>query len=288
MLGIILGLISLALSVLLAVGIHSSLSFDIMSLSIFFIVPMGSIIIGGIASLGYYWGLFVTNKKIDSWYLLVGLMIPIIAYGATQYGYYATAYMDDNMTLNYKMEGEHISNFSIGDSDEPINFFSYTKLMVESQVITFTSRRHTLGVVEGNPVANWIFFIIDGLGSVFGSFMAFGLVVRNSKYCDECKRYMKQKSLFKFAATDLDRTIRFQDIDNLSPEKIKQLLPTTAVYDEEYYEVIVHWCETCVNGYLEMQYMEKNSKGNMIENDKKSKNFKISPNSIRALLELVP
>lgn len=288
MLGIILGLISLILSVLLAVVIHSTTSFDIMSFSLFFIVPVGSIFFGAVACLGYYWGFFITNKKIDSWLLLIGLLIPLIAYTGTQYGYYATAYMDENMTLNYKMEGEHISNYVFGDSVEPLNFISYTKLMVESSVISFSRRTHTIGEVEGKPVVNWIFFTIDGLGSIFGSLMALGLVIRNKKYCDDCKRYMKNKSIFKFLATDLDRTIRFQDIDNLSPDKIKELLPTIAVGKEEHYEIIVHWCEACDNGYLVMQYMEKDSKGNMTENDKKSKEFKISPNTIKALLELVP
>jgi len=34
--------------------------------------------------------------------------------------------------------------------------------------------------------------------------------------------------------------------------------------------------------------MEKDSKGNMTENDKKSKEFKISANTSKALLDLVP
>lgn len=289
MISIILGLISLVLSILLAVGIHSITSFDIMSFSFFFIVPVGSIFIGTIACLGYYWGLFITNKEIDSWFLVIGLLIPIIAYTGTQYGYYATAYIDENMTLNYKMEGEHISNYVFDDSVEPMNFISYTKLMVESRIITFSQRTHTIGEVEGKPVVNWIFFIIDGLGSVFGSIIALVAVIRKHKYCEECKQYMKYKSIFKFPVTDLDRTISFQDIDNLTPDKIKKLFPTELdrkVRKKEHYKILVHWCKACDNGYVTMIYMEKNSRGKIEENSAKSKESKASPEIIKTLLEL--
>ncbi len=286
MLGVILGAISLILSVLLAVAIHSFTSFDIMSFSIFYVIPLGSIIIGTIACLGYYWGLFITNKKINFSLLIIGLLIPIIAYIGVQYGYYTTAYLDENMSLNYKMEGEHISNYAIGDSDEPLDFISFTKLMVDSRVISFYNRKRAIGDVEGNAILNWTFFIIDGLGAIFGSIVALGLVKRNTKYCDDCKRYMKNKSILKFLATDLDRTIRFQDIDNLSPDKIKELFLPMEVGKNEHYEIIVHWCEMCDKGYLEMKYMEKNSKGEMTENDKRSKEFEISADTIKTIREL--
>lgn len=288
MLGIILGLISLILSIVLAVAIHSNTSFDIMSFSVLFIIPVGSIFIGTIACLGYYWGLLLSNKKISSLFFIIGFLIPLLAYAGTQYGYYATAYLDENMQLNYKMEGEHISNYAIGDSDEPLNFISYLKLEVESRVISFSRRTRTIAEVKGNPAVNWIFFFTDGLGSIFGSLIAYGFVIKNKKYCDDCKRYMKNKSILKFPVTDIDRTIMFQDIDKLSPDKIKELLPTTSVGNEEHYKIVVHRCETCDNGYLEMLYMEKDSKGRITENLDKSKVFKISPDSIKALLELVP
>jgi len=47
--------------------------------------------------------------------------------------------------------------------------------MVESRTISFYHRSRTIGEVKGNAVVNWIFFIIDGLGSIFGSVMAYWL-----------------------------------------------------------------------------------------------------------------
>jgi len=68
----------------------------------------------------------------------------------------------------------------------------------ESRTISFYHRSRTIGEVKGNAVVNWIFFIIDGLGSIFGSVMAYWLVLRDAKYCNDCKRYMKKKSILKF------------------------------------------------------------------------------------------
>ncbi|HOM02044.1 MAG TPA: hypothetical protein PLH43_04365 [Acetivibrio sp.] len=63
MLSFILGAITLVLSVVLAVAIHSFTSFDLMSFSFFYVIPVGSIFIGTIACLGYYWGFLISNKK---------------------------------------------------------------------------------------------------------------------------------------------------------------------------------------------------------------------------------
>jgi len=190
------------------------------------------------------------------------------------------------MNLNYKMVGEHISNYAIGDSEEPLNFISFTKLMVESRTISFYHRSRTIGEVKGNAVVNWIFFIIDGLGSIFGSVMAYWLVLRDAKYCNDCKRYMKKKSILKFLATDIDRTIKFQDIDNLSSDEIKDLFLPTNVGKNEHYEIIVYWCQECDKGYLKMKYMGKKSKGKIEENLSKSKEFEISSYTVRTLCDL--
>jgi len=81
--------------------------------------------------------------------------------------------------------------------------------------------------VKGNAVVNWIFFIIDGLGSIFGSVMAYWLVCVTQSTAMIANGIMKKKSILKFLATDIDRTIKFQDIDNLSSDEIKDLfLPT--------------------------------------------------------------
>jgi len=79
MLGLILGTITLILSVLLAVAIHSFTSFDVMSFSVFYIIPMGSICIGTIACLGIIWACLQATKSLSQsiydWFV-----IPILSY----------------------------------------------------------------------------------------------------------------------------------------------------------------------------------------------------------------
>ena len=194
----------------------------------------------------------------------MGLVIPIIAFIGVRYGYYATAYLDDDMNLNYKMIGEHVSNYSIGDSEEPLNFVSFTKLMVESSSISFTYRRRNMVNIEGKPVINWIFFLIDVIGSVVGSLMAMGLVIRGRNYCDNCERYMKkQKELFSFPIGDVDTFIKMQDINTLSPEQIKRFPSCKASKNEEQYDVFVNWCDKCLRD--NMKCLQRDSKGRLVE-----------------------
>lgn len=285
MLALFFGLITLAIAIAITVGINSYFSFDLMSFSIFFILPLGSIVVGTIASFGYHFGSYLSNKKIDSWRLLLGLVIPIIAFIGVRYGYYATAYLDDDMNLNYKMIGEHVSNYSIEDSEEPLNFVSFTKLMVESSTISFTYRRRNMVNIEGKPVVNWIFFLIDLIGSVVGSLMAMGLVIRGRNYCENCERYMKkQKELFSFPIGDVDTFIKMQDIKTLSSERIKSFLSCKASNNEEHYDVFINWCDKCFEGYINMKCFQRDSRGRLVENDKNNKDIKVSSDIVKTFL----
>ena len=86
---------------------------------------------------------------------ILSIVITILCFVLIQYGFYYTAYLDENMDLNYKMQGEHVSNYVIGDSEDPVNFFSFTKLIVNSRVISFSNKGRQLLEVSGNKVVNW-------------------------------------------------------------------------------------------------------------------------------------
>jgi len=122
-----LGTITLILSVLLAVAIHSFTSFDVMSFSVFYIIPMGRFVLAQ-SHVWVLFGLVCKQQKSLSQSIYDWFVNSYLSYIRCSYGYYVTAYLDEDMNLNYKMVGEHISNYAIGDSEEPLNFISFTKL----------------------------------------------------------------------------------------------------------------------------------------------------------------
>lgn len=277
MLPIVLGLIGLVIDVVLVVAIHSFTSFDLSSFSLFYIVPVGAIITGALASLGYYFGILKSNLKASKTVRSIGFIITLVGFVAIQYGFYHTAYMDENNDLNFKMKGEHISNV-IGDPEEPINFISFTKEMVNSRVISFSNRGRALFDIEGVKVVNWIFYLLDFVGMLAGSFIARMVVIGDKKYCDNCKRYMKDKKFGMFSTSNYERLDRMKAITYANPDEIAAPFQDDGcAINSEHYDVYLHWCTTCNSGYLQLQYMELNSKNNLSNNE--AKNIEIPINS---------
>ena len=189
------GLVGAFIAAALVVAIHSFTSFDLSSFSLFFVVPVGAMVSGGLGTLGYYIGVLKTNVKITKAIKWTGIVMALICFILVQYGFYYTAYLDESMDLNFKMQGEHISLYAIGDSDEPINFFTFTQEMVNSRVISFSRRGRALFELEGDKVVNWIFSLIDFLGFLVGAFFARLMVIGSKQYCKHSQLYMKQKAL---------------------------------------------------------------------------------------------
>lgn len=284
---ILLGLIGLVIDVVLVVAIHSFTSFDLSSFSLFFIVPVGAILIGALASLGYYFGVLKANIKVSKTIQIIGLIITFVGFVAIQYGFYHTAYIDYNDNLNFKMEGEHISNYVIGETEEPVNFISFTKLSVNTRVISFTNRGSKGFEVEGNKVVNWIFYIIDFVGMLAGSFFTRVFVIGDKKYCDNCRRYLKAKKISMFSTSNLERIDRMKAIAYANPEDITALLQTDGCSPKgEHYDVYLHRCTSCNNGYVQLQYMELDSKKNLSVNKEKSIDIQIGASTAQMINQL--
>lgn len=283
---ILLGIIGALLAAVLVVAINSLTSFDLSSFSLFFIVPVGAMVTGSLACLGYYLGVLKTNVQITKTIKWVGIVMALICFIVVQYGFYSTAYLDENMDLNFKMQGDHVSLYVIGDSEEPINFFTFTQEMVNSRVISFSNRGRQVFEVEGNKVVNWIFYLVDFLGVLLGAYFARTLVIGNKKYCDNCRRYMKQKDLMKFSVQDAERVIRFKTITNLQPQEITSLVHNDGIPAEgEHYDVHLDWCETCSAGYIQLKYMELDSKKKPRHNEEKSIEIPIGSQITQVILQ---
>jgi hypothetical protein len=174
----------------------------------------------------------------------------------------------------------------MGDSDEPINFFTFTQEMVNSRVISFSRRGRQLLEVEGNKVVNWIFYVVDFLGVLLGAYFARTLVIGSKKYCDNCMRYMKQKDLLKFSIRDQERVIRFKTIANLQPQEITSLVHNDGIPVEgEHYDIHMDWCENCNAGYIQLKYMELDSKKKPKHNEAKSIEVPVDSRVTQAILQ---
>lgn len=285
MLSILFGLVSAFITAVICVVIHSFTRFDFSSFSIFFIIPIGSMTIGTIGCLGHYIYILKANIKTSKATRWVGIVIALICFVAVQYGFYRTAYLDENMNLNYKMQGDHISEYPMDDSNEPMNFITYTKLMINLRTYSFSNKGRQLFEVEGNKIVNWIFFGIDVLGALVGAFIAEAFVIGSKKYCDNCSKYMTKQQLLKFSTSDKDRLLYFKRIAEIEPREIIHLVKGDVAVTGEYYDVSLEHCESCNAGYLHLDYMELDSKNKPKVNEEKSIEIPIDSSITQSIIQ---
>jgi fumarate reductase subunit D len=130
-LAIIYGLLTTIFSVFIALGMMYLLEFPLYSMSALFIIPVGAIAFGLLSSIGYVRAKEKSNYINIKTYI-TALLFGVIAFFGIQYGEYRMAHVNNESEINYKFEGEHISNFIMDDSTEVIGFFNYNKLKFEN------------------------------------------------------------------------------------------------------------------------------------------------------------
>ncbi|WP_099190456.1 hypothetical protein [Tepidibacter mesophilus] len=147
---------------------------DFISLTTFFIIPIGGFGVGALSSCGRYFAdvKFSCKKaKNKAVHIILSSLIIVIGFVGVHYLVYTSTYLDSNMDINYSFNGEHISNYTFDGSEEPINFVTYMEDSISNSSRTMrrkgSSERIDLG---SNATWNWICFISSFMGYMLGAF----------------------------------------------------------------------------------------------------------------------
>ena len=260
--------------------------FEATSFSIFFVLPIGAFISGVIMGGGFARGIYKRNIKNTGKTVFINLIFGVLFFVSIQYAYYQVTYLDDNMSINYKFEGKHISEYSFSDSNEPINFISFTVDKINAQTITFTRKAvREIGKVEGNKLVNWIFFGIDFLGFLFGVYIAYKIKFDDAIYCEKCALYMKDEVVLKLSSNIEEKYARLTEV--LAKENIEELKKfisenphTENPMNETYLEGTLYKCEECSAAHLIFKGYKKNEKGKYVHNSAMDTKIDVSQNLI--------
>ncbi len=237
------------------------------SFSMFFIVPIGAIIAGYIMTVGFPVGMKKGNIKSSKVSKLVSVLLAIALFVGIQYGYYQMTYIGEDITFNYKFQGDHISEYYFDDSGEQVNFFNYTVDRVNSMTISF-SRNYVreIGSVEGNKTINWLFFGIDLLGFLLGAYLAYSTTLDDLIYCDSCRKYKKNSTIGMISEAHDDNLQSLIDaIEQKDKELAHSILKAHPVKEDdahqEYLKLDYHECDECQSSNVVVTKHTKNEKG---------------------------
>jgi hypothetical protein len=174
--------------------------FNIMGWYANYILPIGALIVGVVASSGYGIAAWYSGLKISKKLLWLILALQACAYFAAQYIEFR------GLNLVHRAD------------NTPVSFFEYYDLTARS----FAWKKET-GGGHGEPlgVFGYFFRLLELLG-----FAASGLIVpaamRSKPYCDGCQRYMHTKNLAWIPASIPLKKIKKKDTEGLAAHEAEQ------------------------------------------------------------------
>lgn len=262
----IFGLFTTAAAIIIALLCVALLDFQLHSFSLLFIIPVGSLALGALASFGYFRWLIKQGYKPSGGNYLFGLLLAVVTMFGIEYGEYMITYVSPDHEINYKFEGEHISHYALNDSGDPVTFIGYYSYKLDNNSVTISNRGNrsngvTVDTSRGMSVAS---AVIQGLGYIIGS-LACGASIGDSKtHCQSCKRaYLKEHDLFEVnnedyesVMVDLNKMISDDNVFGFSDHIHKQKQLNTKVTDSTKYDLKIGQCPKCQEGYLIARYYE--------------------------------
>lgn len=187
---VISGLIttSLALLGVYLLDVNAS-DFHIMGWYADYVLPVGAVIVGVVASSGYGLASWFSGVKITRSLLWIVLLLQVGAYFAAQYIEFR------NLHLVHRSSGE------------AVGFFEYYDAVARS--FAWKQENGT----EGEPLGVWGYFFrgLEVVGFVAGGLIV-PLVLRKAPYCADCQLYMKTRQLALVPASVPAKKVKKSDL----------------------------------------------------------------------------
>lgn len=270
------------------VGIKILFAFELTSFSLFFIVPVGAMFSSAAICSGYPFGIKKNNIKPSKGQVITVLILAALMFFVLQYGYYMVTYLDEDYHINYRFQGDHISEFVFIDSGKEINFLRFLVHSINTQTITF-SYRSLSESVEANKVVNWVFFVLDFIGFLAGGYIIYYYLVSSAIYCDNCNKYMKKKKMIRLTGNIQEKlNILKESIENKDISRIKELIQSNVTEkkpEEMYVDTILNYCEDCNDGYLIFEFFVETRKGKFVQDGKRTIKVRIDNEIVKNLVQ---
>lgn len=165
------GLLSSALTVALITAIDRALSFNLFSLTVWFVLPIGAFATGGLAAMGYYFGAVKFNAKPTRG---MALGMAVVA-GLTQIALYYSRYSLDTLS-----DGRTVHDL--------VDFPTYVKFILTH--VRYAMAPHGVTIGEGVELGamGYVAAVVQFLGLLVGG-LAVWAILADRPYCDVCGRY---------------------------------------------------------------------------------------------------
>lgn len=217
------------------------------------IIPIGAIFIGGVQGYILYLGMLKGRIPVGKLLMSLAIIFGILLYPSIRYMEYRTTYItfDENyesIDINRKFKGESIKELGI-------SFLDYEKDNLDYNNITFTGKRNLSIELPTNKIINYLDYFIKWILMSLTSIIIFKAFAKDARYCSDCKKYYREKTLFKFNNSSYPLLVEelSNNLHNLDDYKNKYEMDTKN--DSEYYELKRLNCPLCNKGEIRICHM---------------------------------
>jgi hypothetical protein len=247
-------------SLIVATVWHMVFRSQLQSISIFLVIPFGSIALGAVAGYVYFAGRYIYNLPIRKTQYAIAALIGVCMFALTHYiDYRAISYNENTGALNTLPLNKTPGDVYLHDE---ISFAQYMQGIIHSD-IEFSRSRGGSATVSYDWVI-YVYFAIQFLGSIIGAVGAVLFVTGARRYCDECKTYDELKKLFKFPSEPADNIVKALQDNSTNPAALNTLInEQTQRYHETlpYGEVNIGYCPHCFDAHFEIYFSKSDDKG---------------------------
>ncbi|NQU78052.1 hypothetical protein HQ544_05130, partial [Candidatus Falkowbacteria bacterium] len=140
---------------------------------------------------------------------------------------------------------------------------------------------------EVGKAVTTIMFYVQILGALVGS-LALALIFADSKYCDKCKKYYKNKTLKSISLEGFENTVKEINENLKDGNKIKSTIENAKEKEgkkSKYIDIALSYCPNCYDGSLIFKFFAVNSKGEPSEVSDMRKEVSINQGVIMELVK---
>lgn len=239
--------------------------------NIFFLVPIGTILLGITANIGVNKGMIYGDIPYSKKLRILPIILSLVCFIGIYFFIYKITYISQDMQINYRFMGDHISNFVLKDTLESISFSKFLSYEVINRNYNFYFTFGNGGTVipvdistVGALNSNWFWFIVEGLGFIAGGIFMFDGVKRE-RYCKDCKKYYRTKKLFTAKMVDFEQ--RLEEFNNSiqNGDSLKKFIASmdklSFIKRRSYVICTIVYCPTCSKGIMYVKYKRRTGLG---------------------------
>lgn len=254
----IFGLIGSIATAIVVVLFNQWTGWEIHSLSILFIIPIGGILLGMGGAGGFFLGRRLTNTKMLKIDYIIAIALGLLTFFGVNYIAYINTYISVDSNDEIKILNQFSQPTDYTSISQFISFGDYMNMINSSSTHQF---RYKGAVKVGDEfevgeTTTTILFYIQLLGVILGS-LAMALFLADSKYCDKCKKYYKNKVLKSFDLEKFDEYVEIINKNIKNGISLKKAINELKGYnskDKKYGQIELLYCPSCHDSYLLIKF----------------------------------